>query len=67
MEKLDLLNILEIQEIKKKLVNHPDLLSLFTLVLILANNRLNDEKTVSTMSIEHHEEPELSDHESDED
>lgn len=67
MEKLDLLNILEIQEIKKKLVNHPDLLSLFTLVLILANNRLNDEKTVSTMSIEHYEEPELSDHESDED
>lgn len=41
IEKLDVGNIIEIQNIRKLLVNHPDLLSMFELLVIMSNNRLN--------------------------
>jgi len=67
MEKLDIKNIIEIEEIRKLLMNHPDLLSLFEIIIIICNNRLNCESPVSFMNIEKNIEPDLSDHESDED
>lgn len=66
-ETLDLKNVIEIERIRKILIDHPDLLSLFELLIIVANKRINDEKSVIKMSIEPNIEPELSDHESDED
>jgi hypothetical protein len=41
IEKLDVGNIIEIQNIRQLLVNHPDLLSMFELLVIMSNNRLN--------------------------
>jgi len=75
VEKLDTKNILEIQEINEKLKDHPDLLSIFKLLVIIANKRLNDDR-INTAIEEIMEDdelwklspmPELSDHESDED
>ena len=43
IEKLDVGNIIEIQNIRQLLVNHPDLLSMFELLVIMSNNRLNAE------------------------
>ena len=43
IEKLDVENIIEIQNIRKLLINHPDLLSMFELLIIMSNNRLNAE------------------------
>ena len=75
VEKLDTKNILEIQEINEKLKDHPDLLSIFKLLVIIANKRLNDDRINTTIEeIMEDDElwklspmPELSDHESDED
>ena len=67
MEKLDLANVIEIGRIKKVLIEHPDLLSMFELLVIVANKRLNEEKVVDRMALEDYIEPDLSDHESDED
>ena len=64
---LDIKNILEVNKIRTILREHPDLLSLFEILIIIANNRINDEKITLTMPLEDNEEPELSDHESDED
>ena len=66
-ENLDLKNIIEIEKIRKILIDHPDLLSLFELLIIVANKRINEEKPVINMSLEPNIEPDLSDHESDED
>tara|TARA_R100000541_G_scaffold14515_1_gene23910 strand:+ start:259 stop:468 length:210 start_codon:yes stop_codon:yes gene_type:complete len=66
MEKLDIKNIIEIDRIRKILINHPDLLSLFEIMIIIANNRINQEKSVLKMEQEKNIEPDLSDHESDE-
>ena len=66
MEKLDLANVIEIDRIRKKLIDHPDLLSLFELLIIVANKRLNEERVVDRMELEDNTEPDLSDHESDE-
>tara|TARA_R110000751_G_scaffold209515_1_gene313370 strand:- start:1165 stop:1446 length:282 start_codon:yes stop_codon:yes gene_type:complete len=44
IEKLDIANIIEIQRIRKILVEHPDLLSLFELLIIVSNKRLNAEE-----------------------
>ena len=63
---LDIKNILEVKKIRTILREHPDLLSLFEILIIIANNRINDEKITLTMPLEDNEEPELSDHESDE-
>ena len=66
-EKLDLKNIIEIERIRSILIHDPDLLGLFELLIIVANKRINEEKAVVNFSIEPNIEPELSDHESDED
>ena len=66
MEKLNTDNIIEIHRIRTILKNHPDLLSMFEIMVIIANNRINEEKATIAMDIEDNTEPELSDHESDE-
>lgn len=60
MEKLDTENIIEIDRIRKILRQHPDLLSMFEILVIIANNRINEEKTISKMEIEENIEPDLS-------
>jgi len=65
-EPLDLKNIIEVEEIRKLLISHPDLLSLFEMVIIIANNRINEEKQSKDPPLEDNVEPDLSDHESDE-
>ena len=67
MEKLDLKNVIEIERIRIILSEHPDLLSLFELLISVANQKINDEKPSYGLPLELNEEPELSDHESDED
>tara|TARA_Y100000361_G_C10878982_1_gene198208 strand:- start:212 stop:421 length:210 start_codon:yes stop_codon:yes gene_type:complete len=66
-ETLDLKNIIEIEKIRKILLHEPDLLSLFELIIIVANKRINEEKTIINMKLEKNIEPSLSDHESDDD
>lgn len=71
VEKLDLTNVIEVAEIRKKLIDHPDLLSMFELLIIVCNKRLNnEEKTNDTFFVEpddsEGDEPNLSDHSSDE-
>lgn len=44
IEKLNLLNIIEINRIREILEYEPDLLSMFELLVVMGNNRLNDEK-----------------------
>ncbi len=41
VEKLDLLNIFEVQQIKKMLKDKPDLLVLFEMMLIICNSTVN--------------------------
>ena len=68
MESLDICNVIEIQKIREILIHHPDLLSILEILIIIANNRINDEKPCLSMPIE--EQPEeipLSDHSSDSD
>ena len=60
MEKLDTENIIEIDRIRKILRDHPDLLSMFEILVIIANNRINEEKTILNMDIEENIEPDLS-------
>tara|TARA_R110002012_G_scaffold64088_3_gene168560 strand:- start:1988 stop:2191 length:204 start_codon:yes stop_codon:yes gene_type:complete len=67
MEKLDIKNIIEVNRIRNILSSHPDLLSLFEIIIIMCNNRLNTESIVNHIPLEDNIEPELSDHESDED
>ena len=70
MEPLDANNILEIGRIQEKLIDEPDLLAMFKLLIIIANKRLNSkelDKVILSMALEDNKEPELSDHESDED
>ena len=49
VEKLDTKNIFEIQEITNKLKDHPDLLSIFKLLVIIANKRLNDDRIINVV------------------
>ena len=67
MEKLDLKNVLEVENIKTILSNHENLLEIFEMILIIANKQLESEKTALKMEIEPNIDPVLSDHESDED
>jgi len=60
IEKLDIHNIIEIKKIREILINHPDLLSIFEILIIMANNRINQEKIVNKMEIEENIEPDLS-------
>ncbi len=67
VEKIDVRNIFEIQKIQKLLVNHPDLLSMLEIVIIMCNDRLNQqEKPILNLPLEDDDEPNLSDHSSDE-
>ena len=60
MEKLDLANVIEIQNIRKQLIGEPDLLAMFELLIIVANKRLNEEKPIiKNLPIEVNIEPEL--------
>ena len=59
-ENLDLANCMEIQKIREILIDQPDLLSMFELLIIVSNKRLNDEKTVKFLPIEPNIEPILS-------
>ena len=59
-EDLDLVNCIEIQKIREILIHHPDLLSMFELLIIVCNKRINDEKPVINLPIERNIEPELS-------
>lgn len=40
LEPLDLENVMEIQKIRKILINHPDLLSMFELLILVCNKRI---------------------------
>lgn len=59
-ENLDLVNCIEIQKIREILIHHPDLLSMFELLIIVCNKRINDEKPVINIPIEENVEPVLS-------
>lgn len=43
IEKLDIANIIEVQKIREILINYPDLLSIFEILIIMSNNRINEE------------------------
>jgi hypothetical protein len=61
METIDLYNVIEIQKIRSKLINHPDLLSMFELLIIVSNKRLNEEQLIKKdLPIETNIEPDLS-------
>mgnify|MGYP003144117069 FL=1 len=68
VEKLDIRNIIEVEQIKKLLIPHPDLGTLFELACLLCNERLNNEKVEKNIQeiLEENIEPDLSDHSSDE-
>jgi hypothetical protein len=59
MEQLDLCNVIEIEKIREVLIHHPDLLSMFELLILVCNKRINEEKIVRRMPIEPYEEPDL--------
>lgn len=68
IEKLDVSNIIEIQAIRKVLINHPDLLSMFELLVVMSNNRLNNDCKIIDKTepmIETNIEPNLSDDDDD--
>lgn len=68
IEKLDVSNIIEIQKIRQVLINHPDLLSMFELLVIMSNNRLNNDCKIIDETepvIEPNIEPNLSDDDDD--
>ncbi|MAB53674.1 hypothetical protein [Marinobacter sp.] len=66
IEKLDICNIIEVQKIRKILIKHPDLLSIFEILIIMSNNRINQEKHILKMEIEENIEPDLSSDDEDE-
>lgn len=59
IEKLNIENIIEIQNIRKLLINHPDLLSMFELLIVMSNNRINADadKPQKKLIDEEYEEP----------
>jgi hypothetical protein len=59
IEKLDICNIFEIQRIRQLLINEPDLLSIFEILIIMCNNRINKEQHINKMEIEKNIEPDL--------
>ena len=65
MEDLDLYNVMEIEKIRKILIDEPALLSVFEMIIIICNRRINEEKTINRMPIERCISPQLSDHSSD--
>jgi len=67
MEDLDLYNVMEIEKIRKILIDEPALLSVFEMIIIICNRRINEEKTIPKLPIERCISPPLSDHSSDSD
>ena len=74
VEKLDIRNIIEIDKIRSLLVEHPAEASLLEIIIILCNEKINSDKDLKKQikNIDDDDddsdyEPELSDHESDED
>ena len=67
MEELDLCNVMEIDKIRKILIHDPSLLSIFEMIIIVCNRRINEEKICPRLPIERCISPELSDHSSDSD
>jgi len=51
IELLDIKNIFEIERIRQLLKKEPDLLSLFEVLIIITNNRINDEKPTLSRSV----------------
>ena len=60
-------NIIEVKQIQKILYLRPELLTIFNYILKVADGRMNAEKPILYMTIEPHEDPNLSDHSSDSD
>mgnify|MGYP003659060611 CR=1 FL=1 len=59
IDKLDADNIIEIGKIRELLIDHPDLLSMFKLLIIICNKRLNDSRLdqhITAMMLEDDEE-----------
>ena len=52
IEKLDVDNIIEIDRIRTILINQPDLLSMFELLVIISNKRLNSDTETKIKKIE---------------
>ncbi len=74
VEKLDIRNIIEIEKIRSLLVEHPAEASLLEIIIILCNEKINSDKDLKKQIINTDDddddsdyEPDLSDHESDED
>jgi hypothetical protein len=74
VENLDIRNVIEADKIRELLRDHPDLLSFFEILVIMCNNRLNDEKISKNIDMiideaqeDMEQEPNLSDHSTDED
>ncbi len=44
IERLDICNIIEVDKIRKLLIRDPDLLSMFEILVIIVNNRINGEE-----------------------
>jgi len=65
IEKLDLNNVIEVDRIKKKLESDKKLVEFFLLILDVANKNINKESIIGDITIEDYVEPELSDHDSD--
>ena len=45
-EPLDLVNVIEIRKIRELLIHHPELLSLFEILIILCNKKINEENVI---------------------
>ena len=67
IEKLDCANILEVERIRQILRPHPDLISVLDYIILLANQRISQERDTKFMIEEENNEPDLSDHDSDDD
>jgi len=73
VEKLDIRNIIEIEKIRSLLVEHPAEASLLEIIIILCNEKINSDKDLKKQikntdddDDDSDYEPDLSDHESDE-
>ena len=55
----------KIEKRRKILIDEPALLSVFEMIIIICNRRINDEKTIPRLPIEKCISPPLSDHSSD--
>ena len=58
IEKLDVINIIEINQIRECLQSRPELLSIFEMLCLLVNNKINTERVDSSSpSLEDNTEP----------